>query len=148
MNPVKRTAIPSELRVSRAVRVSGFCRRYSRAPKLSPGLAGLRRLGSISQVPLRGLLLGECGNANLQNQNADHHKSCPALEQFHGFGLCYLDSECRSTSAALFVQGISMEIPQQDMGSVVYQGSHAGFIGQTASNSRAPRAIHRCGGPR
>jgi hypothetical protein len=42
-------------------------------------------------------------------------------------GSIFLDSEIRSTSTALFVQGIPMRISQQDMGSAVYQRGHARF---------------------
>ena len=50
-----------------------------------------------------------------------------------------LDSESRSASAVLFVQGISMRISRQDMGSTVYQRGHAGLSAQ------ARRARQHCG---
>ena len=39
----------------------------------------------------------------------------------------FLDSEIRSASAVLFVQGIPLRIPQQDLGSSVYHRGHARF---------------------
>ena len=63
--PVKRTAFPSELGVSRAVRLPRFCGHHSCASRPSPGLAGWRRLWTCSQALLPLFLLGERGHAKL-----------------------------------------------------------------------------------
>ena len=44
------------------------------------------------------------------------------------------DSEIRSASAALFVQGMPLRISQQDMGSAVYQRGHASLKRETRPN--------------
>jgi hypothetical protein len=68
-------------------------------------------------------LLGEWGDAKLQKQHAHHRNFCPANEAPHCvMNSIFLDSEDRSPSASLFVQGISTRIPRQDMGSAVHQG--------------------------
>src|SRR5271170_7336348 len=66
VQPVERTAFPSEPRVSHAVRLSGFCGRHSCAPRPSPGLAGWRGLWACSQVLRPLFFLGEYGHAKLQ----------------------------------------------------------------------------------
>jgi len=58
-------------------------------------------------------------------------------------GSIFLDSESRSASAALFVQGIAMRISWQDMESAVYQRGHARFRTEGTARRRSrvfPRA--------
>ena len=54
-----------------------------------------------------------------------------------------LDSDRRSASAALFVQGISTPISRQDMGSAVYHRGYAKFLRKTQADPRQPRLSER-----
>ena len=77
--PVKRTAFPSELGVSRAVRLPRFCGRHSCASRPSPGLASWGRLWTRSQALLPSLPPERMRPREAVTTTTAHHRNfCPA----------------------------------------------------------------------
>ena len=112
-------ALPSERRVSLAIRSPGFCGRCATASRSCPGKGGLGSLFSSAQILF--FTLSEAGRTTLENQQGDCYGSEDHEFVFHlPGGTPFLLSATGCRDALLRQLRLTAET-EQDMGSTVHK---------------------------